>query len=185
VLTVPRGDGSFELRPLEEPDAGELYALIDRHRAHLARWLPWAQGQTPAAAVDFIGLSRRQHAEGSALNTAIVVDGAIAGIVGVHAVNRLHLTTSIGYWLSPEHEGRGLMTRAVRAYADTAFGSWGMHRMELRAAVENARSRAVAERLGFVSEGIAREAELVGSRRLDLVVYAVLAPEWRSATIAE
>ena len=184
MLELPRVDGS-ELRLGDERDAEELYALIDRHRAYLARWLPWAEGQTPAATREFLATSRRQWEAGEALNTLIVVDGAIAGVVGVHAISRMHDTSSIGYWLAPGLQGRGLMTRAVAAYLDAAFGPWRLHRMELRAAVGNERSRAVAERLGFVEEGVARQAERIGERRLDLVVYSLLAPEWRSATIAE
>ena len=175
----------LELRLLEESDAEELYAVIDRHRAHLARWLPWAEGQTGAATREFIATSGRQYQAGEGLNTLIVVDGAIAGVIGVHGISRMHETASVGYWLGPEYEGRGIMSAAVRAYVDAAFGPWGLHRMELRAAADNARSRAVAERLGFVEEGIARQAERIGERRVDLVVYSVLAPEWRSATIAE
>jgi RimJ/RimL family protein N-acetyltransferase len=30
------------LRPLDESDAAELYALIEANRAHLARWMAWA-----------------------------------------------------------------------------------------------------------------------------------------------
>ena len=179
MLELPRAEG-FELRLKDEGDAEELYALIDRHRAYLARWLPWAEGQTPAATREFIRISRRQHATGEALNTTILVDGAIVGTIGVHAVSRPHGTTNVGYWLAEDAQGRGVVTEAVRAYADAAFGPWGLHRMELRAAVENARSRAVAERLGFVEEGVARQAERVGGRRHDLVVYSILALEWAS-----
>ena len=73
------------------------------------------------------------------------------------------------------------MTEAVRAYTGHAFEVWGMHRMELRAAVGNARSRAVAERVGFVLEGVLRGAERVGDRHLDVAVYAALATEWPPA----
>jgi ribosomal-protein-serine acetyltransferase len=184
VLALPRVEG-FELRLLEERDADELYDVIDRHRAYLARWLPWPAAQTPEATLEFVRTSHREYMVGDGMNTAIVVDGAIAGVAGVHAISRLHLNSSVGYWLAEDVQGRGIVTAAVRAYVDAALGPWGLYRVELRAAVENARSRAVARRLGFVEEGVARQAERIGDRRHDLVVYSALAPEWSSATIAE
>jgi RimJ/RimL family protein N-acetyltransferase len=86
--------------------------------------------------------------------------------------NREHL------WLSADEQGRGTMTEAVRALVDHAFGPWNLHRVEIGAAVGNARSRAIPERLGFRPEGVRRRAERVGDRFLDLVVYAMLAADW-------
>jgi ribosomal-protein-serine acetyltransferase len=178
ALDLRLGDDA-RLRLLDEADAGELYALIDGDRERLAHWLPWARGQTLEATRSFIRATRRQLAEDDGMQTAIEVDGRIAGVVGVHGVSWLHGSTTIGYWLAEEFTGRGLMTAAVRAYARHAFGPWRLHRMELRAAVGNTRSQAVAERAGFVREGVLRGAERVGDRHYDLVVYAALAPEWR------
>jgi ribosomal-protein-serine acetyltransferase len=166
------------LRLLEEDDAEELYAVIAGDRERLAQWLPWARGQTLEATLAFIRATRTQAAQDDGMQTAIVADGRIAGVVGLHGVSWLHGTTTIGYWLAERFTGRGLVTAAVRAYTRHAFDTWGLHRMELRAAVGNARSRAVAERLGFVHEGVLRGAERVGERHLDLVVYAALATEW-------
>jgi RimJ/RimL family protein N-acetyltransferase len=50
-------------------------------------------------------------------------------------------------------------------------------RVEIRAAPENARSRAIPERLGFTQEGTLRQVERVGDRYLDNVVYAMLAED--------
>jgi ribosomal-protein-serine acetyltransferase len=177
VLELPRSD-EVALRLLEERDADELHDVIDRHRAHLARWLPWARGQTREATLEFIRSVHRQFVLGDGVQTAIVDEGAIAGVVGTGDVSRQHEAMSIGYWLAEDRQGRGLMTAAVRAYLDAAFGPWGLNRVELRAAVENARSRAVAERLGFTREGVLREREKVGERRHDLVVHSMLAREW-------
>jgi RimJ/RimL family protein N-acetyltransferase len=41
MLTLPIGDDA-ELRPLEPWRAAEFATYVDRNRAHLAPWLPWA-----------------------------------------------------------------------------------------------------------------------------------------------
>ncbi|MGZ8625546.1 MAG: GNAT family N-acetyltransferase, partial [Actinomycetota bacterium] len=56
----------------------------------------------------------------------------------------------------------------------------GLHRLVIRAGVENVRSRAIPERLGFTREGIARgEGRGVGGF-YDLVVHSLLDDEWRT-----
>ena len=177
-MLVPDLTGPARLRLLGDHDAEALYELIAEDRERLARWMPWAAGQTLEGTREFIRATRRQHAANDGMQTAIVIEGAIAGVVGVHAISWEDRTTSIGYWLGERFTGRGLVTDAVRAYTRQAFEAWELHRMELRAAVENAPSRAVAERLGFRLEGVLRGAQVVGDRRYDLAVYAALAPEW-------
>jgi ribosomal-protein-serine acetyltransferase len=167
-----------DLRLLEEGDADELYRLIERNRAYLARWMPWAADQTLAGTLEFIRLTRRQAAAKDGFQAALVPDGAIVGMVGFHGVNWPHRSTTIGYWLDEGHQGRGLMTRAVRTLIDHAFAEWNLHRVEIRAATGNRRSRAIPERLGFHEEGVQREAERIGERYNDLVIYGLLAREW-------
>ncbi|MER8232084.1 GNAT family N-acetyltransferase [Streptomyces sp. NPDC094049] len=62
----------------------------------------------------------------------------------------------VGYWLAREHRGAGYMTEAVRALAHWAFTQLGCVRLVWRAEVGNTGSRAVAERVGFVVEGVQR-----------------------------
>jgi ribosomal-protein-serine acetyltransferase len=167
-----------DLRRLEESDADELYRLIEANRTYLAPWMPWAPAQTRDGTLEFIRMARRQEASNDGFQAALIVDGKIAGILGFHSVNWPHRSTTIGYWLDEGHQGRGLMTRAVRTLVDHAFGVWDLHRVEIQAAVDNQRSRAIPERLGFREEGVRREAELIGDRYNDLAVYAILAREW-------
>jgi ribosomal-protein-serine acetyltransferase len=69
----------------------------------------------------------------------------------------------------------------VEALVDHAFDEWKLHRVQIRAATGNTKSRAIPERLGFEQEGILLEAERVGDRYQDLVLYARLAPAGASA----
>jgi ribosomal-protein-serine acetyltransferase len=174
--------GGYGLRLLEESDAQELYDLIDANREHLLPWMPWVPGHHSAEDVlPFIRLTRQQIADNDGLQTAIVdPKGRIVGMIGVHGVDWRNASTSIGYWMSREEQGRGTMTAAVRAYVDHAFGTWKLNRVTILAAAANARSRAIPERLGFHEEGTLREVERVGDHRLDGVVYSVLAADWPS-----
>ena len=173
--------GGAALRAFEESDAQELFALTDRNRAHLEPWLPWVPLTTSAAdSLDFIRATRRQFEHDEGMQLALVdADGAIAGVAGFHRFDWANRATSIGYWLASDRQGRGLMTAAVRALVAHAFDERRLHRIEIAAAVDNARSRAIPERLGFRAEGVRREAERHGDRYLDLVVYALLATDPR------
>jgi ribosomal-protein-serine acetyltransferase len=87
-----------------------------------------------------------------------------------------HGSADLGYWITADHEGRGILTRPATALLDHVFTDRGIARAEIRTSVENRRSRAAAERLGFAHEGTLRSALPVGDRRHDLAVYGLVAP---------
>jgi RimJ/RimL family protein N-acetyltransferase len=60
------------------------------------------------------------------------------------------------------------------------FAERDMHRITIRAAVENRRSRAVAKRLGFTLEGILRGSLLLDGEHTDAALYSLLVPEWKT-----
>jgi ribosomal-protein-serine acetyltransferase len=166
------------LRPFEDGDAAELTAVVAANREHLARWLPWASSAGYIDSAEYISLKVAQQKADDGFEGAIVLAGRIVGAAGFHAIDRVNRSTSIGYWLAAEVVGRGLMTATVRALLDQAFGSLELHRVVIEVVVDNARSRAVPERLGFTDEGILREAKRFGDRYEDAVLYAMLASDW-------
>src|SRR6267143_244160 len=89
-------DGRW-LSLLEESDAQELYAVVEANRDHLARWMPWAAGQTLGDTLTFIQRTRQQLANNDGFQTAVIEDGWIAGVVGFHGISWEHRSTSIGY----------------------------------------------------------------------------------------
>jgi ribosomal-protein-serine acetyltransferase len=173
------------LRLWEADDAAELTGVIAANREHLATWLPWAETHGFADAVDHLEEKRLQVEANDGFEAAIVIDGRVGGVVGFHAVDWVNRSTSIGYWLDADAEGRGLMTAAVTALLDHAFGEWDLHRVIIEVVVGNERSQAIPERLGFRQEAILREAKLVRGSHEDTRLYAMLAPEWAARAVAD
>jgi ribosomal-protein-serine acetyltransferase len=178
VEPLPIGPGAV-LRPFKDSDAGELTEAIAANREHLARWLPWAESHGFEDSVEYLDRKRAQIEANDGFEGAIVLDGRIVGGAGFHGVDWINRSSSIGYWLAADAVGRGLMSGAVAALLDHAFGVWDLHRVVIEAVVDNVRSRAIPERLGFREEAVLREAKLIGGSYEDAVLYAMLASDWR------
>jgi RimJ/RimL family protein N-acetyltransferase len=73
---------------------------------------------------------------------------------GVGLIARSEDAGEIGYWLGTAHHGQGIATRCVREVIRFGFETIGLRSVEIRCAITNARSRAVAARLGFTFDAI-------------------------------
>ncbi|MFZ0386207.1 MAG: GNAT family protein [Solirubrobacteraceae bacterium] len=177
-----RLDDDRWLRLPGESDADELYELTAANRELLAEWMPWAAGATLDTIREFIRLRRLEFARSGAFSSVVVERGRLVGSIGFPEINHDQRSCTIGYWLGRSAQGRGTATLAVRALIDHAFGAAKLNRVVIQAGVGNARSRAVAERLGFTLEGVLRQAERhPDGRYVDLAVYGLLASEWPGA----
>jgi ribosomal-protein-serine acetyltransferase len=174
-------DGAdLEVRVVEAADAAPLFALIDHNRPYLREWLGWVDGTHGVAdMVNFVQRSQEQFAMHNGFQAGIWYQGALTGVIGYHYLDWQHRQTEIGYWLAPQFQGHGIMTRACHLLVDYAICALGLHRVQIRAAPENRKSRGVPERLGLVQEGVQQQAEWLYDHFVDLVVYRALAGEWR------
>lgn len=172
-------DSETDIRLLELRHAEEIAAVVDANRAYLTPWMPWAPANTVETTRQYIQTCLDQFAKNNGFQAGLFFNGAYVGGIGFHFVDWPNLKTSMGYWITQGMQGRGIMTRAVAAMIEHAFGVWKLNRVEIRAAVENARSRAIPERLGFRQEGICRQMEKFEGMFRDHVVYGLLASEWR------
>jgi RimJ/RimL family protein N-acetyltransferase len=80
-----------------------------------------------------------------------------------------------------DHRGKGYATEGAAALVSYGFGSLGLHRIEASTSNHNPDSRRVMERLGMTREACLREAEQRDGQWVDLVIYGILAHEWRAA----
>ena len=183
ALGVIELGNALALHPVSADDATELFAAIDRNRARLRRWLPWiADHYACHDALRFLEQSIQRNEEGTALTMVIRSEGKICGAVGLHTIDYPNRATSIGYWIAEEYERYGIVTRACRALVNAGFQDYGLHRIEIRCATENHRSAAIPKRLGFVEEGVMRQAEWLYDHWVDLTVFSAIVNEWEKVS---
>lgn len=170
----------IEIRLFDTADAEAVFAVVDRNRAYLRTWLPWVDvTSSPDDLRRFILKVREQFETGRGPQCAIWIDGAVAGSIGCHPIDWPNRHCSVGYWIEQRYQGKGIMTRCCASMLDYLFDELELHRVTIHCGVENTRSCAIPERLGFTREGLIRDGEWVNDRWLNLVAWGMLENEWR------
>ena len=166
-------DGVVALRHPRETDVPVVQRACSD--AESARWLPLPVPYTEQDARGWaLGLVPWEWAQGRAASTA-VVDAGTDELLGAVAITPgRDRTGEVGYWTAPWARGRGVAVRATRLHTAWAVDALGLARVELLTDVRNAASQRVAEKAGFVREGIARAVrpEPRGTARVDMLVWA-------------
>ena len=165
----------MDIRTLEESDAPLLFALVEKNRQRLRKTVPWLDlVATEDETRSFIQNAQVGMANHTEVTLGIWDGDALAGVIALNSWNAINKTAAIGYWLSAEYEGQGVITDACKTLCGYAFDELDINRIELRCGVANPRSAAVAERLGFSFEGVSRESENLYGTFIDQNVYALL-----------
>ena len=100
--------------------------------------------------------------------------GAVVGSIGLHDIDGRSKTAEVGYWIAREMRRMGYATGALELITAWAFASLGLMRITLLADVRNTPSQRVAERAGYLREGVMRSSREIKNERSDMVLYARL-----------
>lgn len=87
----------------------------------------------------------------------------------------------LGYGLGGAHEGRGLMTEALQEAIRYLFDERNFHRIMANHLPGNERSARVLKRLGFVTEGIAKDYLFINGQWRDHVLNSLTNRRWKPA----
>lgn len=178
-MFIHKIDEDLSLKLIELRDGEKVFELTNNSRAYLREWLPWLDTTANLEdTIEFIKMSLKGFAENKSLNAVILFKGEIVGVAGYNNINWANKTAYIGYWLGGEFQGNGIMTKVTKTLTDYAFRELNLNKVEIRAALENKKSRGIPERLNFVNEGCIRQAEWLYDYYVDHVVYGILAEEW-------
>ena len=101
-------------------------------------------------------------------------DGTFLGLGLAFDIDREGHQLELGYVVAPEARGRGVATKTLEALTAWAFSELDALRIVLRISVENEPSKRVAERVGYVREGVLRSVHFKQGIRDDFEVWSRL-----------
>jgi RimJ/RimL family protein N-acetyltransferase len=178
VLTGSR----VTLRELRVSDAQSLFTMLTTEE--VSRFI-----SPPPTTVEgferFIMWANRERAAGNYVCFAIVPQGMDTA-VGLFQVRQLEPgwgTAEWGFALGSAFWGTGLYTEGAEVVLRFVFETVGVHRLEARAAVQNARGNAALRKLGAVQEGILRRSFLRNGQYMDQALWSILAEDWRAMLV--
>ena len=181
TLTGPR----VLLRPVRPGDGAAIYEAVEESRAEIGPWLPWVEKTQSAEDSEeyarqeaALWLTREELAVG-------IWDHATGWFLGGSGLIRIDWAVpafEIGYWLRTSAWGQGYACETVQVLCQFAFGTLGANRVEIRLDPQNARSRAVPDRLGFVLEATLRNQVRDGAGELrDTLIFALTPDDYARA----
>ncbi len=171
------------LREERREDVEALFELdADAEQFSLASPLPF-QPRTLASRQAEYDRRQTEHDPKTAAFTIQRLDdepGAAVGSVGLWGIDLHNRSAHIGISLLASVRGRGLGRDALEVICRFGFDVRGLERVSLETLEVNTPMRAVAAACGFLEEGRLRGATWYLGRRVDEVVYGLLADEWRA-----
>lgn len=172
----------LELRPFAEADVDAVASAC--RDPEIARWIPVPDPYEREDAVEFVtGVAAAGWRDDTMYNFGVFTreDGALVGSMGLVRLGELNTPkrqAELGFWTAKEQRGKGYTVEAARAVIGWAFADLGVERLEWVATAGNEGSRAVAEKLGFVLEGLQRGGIVHRGVRRDAWIGALLPTDW-------
>lgn len=176
-----KSDTGICITPVAIEDAEALALLVQQNVEHLCAYLPMLRdlASIDSANRHLIAAVERASA-GEVFEWHLFVDGILCGAIRLKDIDSEDRKAKIGYFIGRKYAGKGIVTSTVRAVLAYCFEQLNLNRIELRCAAGNEASKRVAERLGFVLEGMLRQEEYLNGEFVDQHVYGLLAADFKT-----
>jgi RimJ/RimL family protein N-acetyltransferase len=174
---VELSDGRLLLRSWLPSDVAAVHAACQD--PEIQRWTTVPSPYTPEDAASFVAGAPARWASGLAsFGVFARDDGRLLGAHGLVGAPEPDVY-EIGFWVAASARGSGVGTAATRLVCRWAFDALGAARLEWQAAVGNDASRRVAEKTGFVVEGVLRQRLITHGSRVDGWIGGLLPEDLR------
>ena len=168
------------LRPFTESDADRIWQLIQDPEVVRFTFEPSTE-LTPERLRSWYA-TRADQPDRLDLAVTDPATGELLGEVVLHEWDPTARSCTFRTFIGPRGRGRGIGTEATRLIVGHAFEQLGLHRVQLEVYGHNHRARRVYEKVGFVVEGVRREARVRDGEWVDDVLMAILDHEWAALT---
>jgi RimJ/RimL family protein N-acetyltransferase len=163
----------IRLEPLSERHVPDVATIVDDPAVLRFTRLPDPPPEGFAA--EWVRRYEEGRREGTREGFAVYDgDGTFLGVALAPAIDAEGRELELGYIVAAPARGRGVAIEMLRRLTDWAFDEQGALRIQLDIDPGNAPSLRVAERCGYVREGLLRSTHLKQGRRVDTVVWSRL-----------
>jgi RimJ/RimL family protein N-acetyltransferase len=166
------------LRPVTEADADGIWRLIQD--PEIIRFTFEPPAELTLERLRPLYASRATHPDRLDLAVSDPATGELLGEVVLHNWDPGTRSCTFRTLLGPRGRDRGIGTEATRLIVGYGFEQLGLHRIQLEVYGHNHRARRVYEKVGFVVEGVLREARSRNGEWVDEVVMGLLDREWNA-----
>lgn len=168
-------DKNIQLAPASSRYASELFNIIDRNRKEFNQYMAWPRYvMNEHDEAIFLDICFLQHQKNDGKTYAILFDEVPVGLLSFNRIDSGNKTAYIGYWVDLKLQGKGIITKSVKALMQSYLKSGKIKRFVIKCSVDNQRSNAVAQRCGFELEGRLRKAELLNGVFHDQNIYSFI-----------
>ncbi len=170
------------LRPFYSKDLPDLYDWASS--VNVTRYVNWDRHRTMDDTREFFKIIQELSEKNSLIFMALQhkASAKMVGSVGIFQRSDLsRYTLELGYCLSDQFWGQGIMVEACLGLVDYSFLNMPyLQRVEANCVVENVGSRRVMEKIGMQREGVLRNFMEKDGQIYNSYMYSVLRNEWMS-----
>ncbi|WP_165773131.1 GNAT family N-acetyltransferase [Conservatibacter flavescens] len=150
---------NIDLHPAAEKYAQDIFDIIITHKKYLAMFLDWVNNINNINEI-LSFLSKSKSDFGKKSNIYIIeFKNKIVGVISLNSIDKHKREADIGYWISPDYEGLGIISKSLQTMIDKH--SHEIKKFILKCAVFNTRSNMVALRNGFSYDCIIHKGEII------------------------
>ena len=152
-------EGELTLRPLRIRDRGAWLSVRRKNREWLTPWEATSpiseENRNLPTFFEMVQFHNREGRAGRSISLAIWFNRELIGQITLGGISYgAYRGGHIGYWIDQRYANKGYTTRAVSLLTEFGLNELALHRIEINLRPENDASKRVAEKCGYIFEGI-------------------------------